>query len=255
MSGFKFEQIPQDQIRIPGENYAHTAVPYFKYENIMNEVQSQLQGRAVYELKEVVEVRFPANPYYKPVFGVDEMWRKIDNRVITWAERYKDQYQAFLAGASQEAEGTPLEELIPYGITPAQLSLCRALSIYSIEGLYHLEGPGVKRLGIHGNELKPMAKRYMENRSNGSTAQAEINTLKAQLAELLEKNGVEQQGLGEEVKLSTDLQPEEPALPDDYELMTDEQLKEAIAEKAGARPRGQPSRETLIRMARELEQV
>lgn len=239
----KFEQIPQEQIRIPGENYFHSITPYFRYENIMNEVQSQIQGRPVYEMKEVVELRFAANPNYKPVFGVDEMYRRVDNRVITYAERFADQYQAFLAGAPQEAEGTPLEELTPFGITPAQLSICRALSIYSIEALHHLEGPAIKKLGYHANALKPMARKYMEARSDGSASQAEINELRRQIAEL--------RG---EAPASNVVQEDEPVLPDGYEGMSEDQLKEAIAAlNEGKKPRGNPSRETLVSMLKGLE--
>jgi len=238
----QWSEIPREEMRIPGERYA-PSTPYFKYLNIFNEPQSRLQGKQVFELKAVVEIRFPANPQYKPIFGVDEQCT-IDEgtgRIITWAERYKDQYGAFLAGSEQQAEGTPLEELLPYGISQAQLSICRALNIYSIEQMAHLEGPGVKRLGIHGNDLKPMAQRYMDARRDGSTQQTELNELKRQLAELR----------GEAVDLSAAplshvLQEVEPELPVGYEDMSDSDLKDEIEKLAGARPRGNPSRTTLI---------
>jgi len=228
-------EIPREQMRIPGENYFHTATPYFRYENVLDVAKSESQGREVRQMMEVVEVRFAANPQYKPVFPADAMYRKVGNRVITWAERFKDQYQQFLSGAVQQTEGTPLEELKPYGITDAQLSLCRALNIYSIEGLHGLEGPAVKRLGLHGNELKPMAKRYMEARASGISQAAEIEALKKQLAEL-----------------STKVPESVPELPSGYENMSDEELKESIAVKAGSKPRGNPSRSTLESMASEL---
>lgn len=239
----QWEQIAREDMVIPGERVT-PGTPYFRYENIFNEPQSQIQGKAVYEMKEVVEIRFPANPQYKPVFGVDEMCMMDDNnRVITWAERYKPQYQAFLAGSEQEAEGTPLEELIPYGISQAQLSICRAMNIYSIEALFHLEGPGVKRLGVHGNDLKPMAKRYMEARRDGSQQQTEINELRRIVAELRE-----QKGLGEQVTVSTEMREEEPELPDGFESMSDAEIKDELEKLTTARPRGNPSRATLVSM-------
>lgn len=241
----QWNEMSRDEIRIPGERYA-PGTPYFKHLNIFNEPQSRLQGKAVHDLKEVVEIRFPANPQYKPIFGVDEQCAIDEDtgRVITWAERYKDQYIAFLAGGEQIAEGTPLEELLPYGISQAQLSICRALNIYSIEQLAHLEGAGMKRLGVHGNDLKPMAQRYMDARRDGSQAQSEINELKRQLAELTGK---------QDQPVSTTMQVEEPELPAGYEDMTDTQLKEEIERLAGAKPRGNPSRETLIRSLEELK--
>jgi hypothetical protein len=244
----QWTEIPREQMQIPGERYM-PGTPYFRYENIFNEPLSRNAGKPVHELKEVVEIRFPANPQYKPVFGVDEMQTMDDNgRVVTWAERYKAQYQAFLAGAAQEAEGTPLEELMPYGMSQAQLSLCRALSIYSVEALHHLEGAGAKRNATITNDLKPIAARYMAARKDGTQAQTEINELKRQVAAL-----TEQRGLGEEITVSTELQEKDPPLPEGYETMTDDDLKEAYAKLTGARPRGQPARATLINMLSELK--
>lgn len=242
----QWNEIPREEMRIPGERYA-PATPYFKYLNIFNEPQSKLQGKSVHELKPVVEIRFPANPQYKPIFGVDEQCTLDEDtgRVITWAERYKDQYNAFLAGAEQQAEGTPLEELLPYGISQAQLSICRALNIYSIEQIAHLEGPAVKRLGVHSNELKPMAQRYMDARREGSNRDSEINELKRQLAELRGETASDQ-------PLSNVMQEQEPVLPAGYENMSDAELKDEIERIAGSRPRGNPSRETLIKSLDEL---
>ena len=243
----QWTEIPRDQIVIPGETMAHGATPYFRYESIFNEPQSMIQGKPVHDLKEVVEIRFAANPQYRPIFGVDEMWRMVDNRIVTWAERYADQYRAFLDGATQESEGTPLEELIPYGISQAQLSLCRALSIYSVEALYHLEGAGLKRLGQHGNDLKPMAKRYIDAKADGSHAQSQINELQRQLAELRAQSDPVADPF-----LSTQLQEQEPSPPTGFEEMSDAQLKDEIEKIAGARPKGNPSRTTLETM---LEQA
>lgn len=246
----QWTEIPRESMQIPGERYM-PGTPYFRYESIFNEPQSVIQGKAVHELKEVVEIRFPANPQYKPVFGVDEQCTVDQNtgRVITWAERYKDQYNAFLAGAEQTAEGTPLEELLPFGISQAQLSICRALSIYSVEQLDQLEGAGVKRLGIHANELKPMATRFLDARRSGQSQQTEIDALKRQLAELQA-----QQGLGSEPVVSTAIPDTVPVLPDGYEDMSDTQLKDEIAKlNDGKRPQGNPSRPTLIGMLNTLK--
>lgn len=240
---FAFTEIPKDQIRIPGENYFHTITPYFQHMNLLNEQQSEIQGKAVYEIKEMVQMRFSGDRYYSPCFPVDSMYRKVGVNEITFAERWADQYRAFLNNEAQVAEGTPLDELISYGITPSQLSLCRALKIYSIEALYHLEGPNLKSLGIHANDLKPMAKRYMEARANGSKQDQEIARLKAEIEAMKAGNVLpadEHDGLGEVLK------------NDEYLNVSDAELKDMIAAKAGKRPLGNPSRETLVSMLRDL---
>lgn len=241
----QWTEIDRDKMQIPGERYA-PGTPYFRYESIFNEPQSVIQGKPVHELKEVVEIRFPANPQYKPVFGVDEQCALDEmGRVVTWAERYKTQYQAFLAGAEQMAEGTPLEELLPFGISQAQLSICRALSIYSIEQLDQLEGPARRKLGVHANELKPMARKYFESRRDGATQQNRINELERQIAEMRASSEAT-------APLSTEMQAQEPQLPEGYEDMSDTQIKDEIEKLTGARPRGNPSRETLERSLTEL---
>lgn len=236
---FGREELDRAGYTMPGETKNRTVTPYFRYESLLNEPQSKIQGKAVFDLAEVVELRFAANTNYKPVFLVSEMCEADENtgRIITWAERYKAQYQAFLAGSEQEAEGTPLEELLPYGISQAQLSLCRALNIYSVEALAHIEGPGVKKLGVHGNTIKPMAQKYLDDRRNGANAQSEVNELKRQLAEL------QAQVAPQTVVIpSVDDIPE---LPVGYEGMTDVELKDEIERLTQARPRGNPSRQTL----------
>jgi hypothetical protein len=224
---------------MPGETKNRTVTPYFRYDSLLNEPQSKIQGKPVHDLLEVVELRFAANSQYKPVFLVDEMCEADPDtgRIVTWAERYKPQYQAFLAGSEQEAEGTPLEELLPYGISQAQLSFCRALNIYSIEALAHIEGSGVKKLGIHGNTIKPMAQKYLDDRRNGANQQSEINELKRQLEEMRAAQA-----------LSTFIPPadEIPPLPTAHDDLSDIDLKDAIERLVGARPRGNPSRATLV---------
>lgn len=227
---------------LPEADLEHLITPYFKHITVENVPQSERQGQAVMETIEVVEIRFAGDKNYSPVVPVNAMYRRDGHRVITYAERWANQYAAFVQGAAQEASGTPLEKLSPFGITPAQLSLCRALKIYNIEALHGLEGANLKSLGMSGNDLKRMAAAYMEERAQGSATARELEALRAELEAL--KAGR---------PLPADEKAELDALPTGYEAMTDDELKEAIAAKKGRRPAGNPSRETLLIMARELE--
>lgn len=221
----------------------HLITPYFMHLTAENVPQSELKGEAVMETLEVVQLRFAGDKNYSPVRRVDEMAYRDGNKVITYAERFADQYAAFLNGAAQEASGTPLEKLAQYGISQAQLSICRALKIYSIEALHGLEGQNVKNLGMHSNDLKRMAKSFMEDRAAGGEMQIEMDRMRKELAEL---------------KAGMVLKNEQEASPEDlselasgFDNMDDEQLKEYIKDKSGQRPRGTPTRETLLSMARD----
>lgn len=227
-----------------------TVTPVFKIMEIENIPKSETAGHAVFETKEVVEVRFAGSKNYSPVFPVDAFWKREGNTTWTYAERWADQYRQFKEGNPQEAMGTPLEMLRPHGVTPEQLSLCRALRIYSIEALHHLEGAQLKTLGMNQNALKAAARSFMATKEGNANRLDEIEALKAEIAALK----AERSTLVPEV----DSTPEEieqvvHAADQVYASLSDDQIKQRIADLTGSRPKGNPSRATLISLVSELE--
>lgn len=217
------------------ENNEHLLTPYFRYQTIENVPQSELRGEPVMDTVEVVEIRIAGDKNFAPVKLVTEMWKRDGHIVRTYAERWPEQYAQFLQGAAQEASGTPLELLKPYGMSDAHLSLCRALKIYSIEALYAIQGNAVKNLGMQGNALKEMADHYMADRAKGTDTELELAALRAEIAAL------------KATVIPAIVEP----VPDG--AMSDDQMKDRIAELVGARPRGNPSTETLKRLLEEAE--
>jgi len=232
-------------LSVPIDTRDITVTPIFKHITVENVPASEREGQPVLETLEVVEVRFAGSKLYSPVFPANAFWKRDGHRTITYAERWAEQYREFLAGNDQKAAGTPLEMLKPHGISDAQLSLCRALRIYSIEALHHLEGPNLKSLQMNANPLKEMARRYMADRSSGVNSANRISELEAQLADLRSKIPAKEPTPGE-------VEAAIKAADDEFETMTDEQLKEAIALKIGRKPAGNPSRATLMSSLREL---
>lgn len=222
--------------------------PVFKYQEVENVPKSEAAGHAVFEVRELVEVRFAGNKHYSPVFGAHDFWKRDGNRTITYAERWADQYRTFKEGGPQEANGTPLEMLRGQGVTPELISLCRALKIYSIEALYHLEGPAVKSLGMNANRLKDAARAFMADRMGKGAALDEVEALRARIAELEARSTVppEQEAAPEEIEALVD------EVDAEFAALSDDQIKEAIAALAGSKPRGNPSRQTLETSLREL---
>jgi hypothetical protein len=222
-----------------------TITPLFRYESIEDINRSEREGRLVKKMIQVVEVRFAGTKNYCPVFPVDAVWKTENGQKITYAERWADQYRSFVAGANQEAQGTPLEMLSTYGMSDANLSLCRALRIYSIEALYHLEGDALKSLGMVSNSLKEMARAYMANRAKSNDGVAEMDALRAELAALKAQIPVKEPAPEEIEELLK-------ASNDEFDSMSEDMLKEKIAEITGSKPRGNPSRATLLSSIREL---
>lgn len=228
------------------ENYVsldHQITPYFMHLTVENVPQSELRGEPVMDTFEVVQLRIAGDKNFSPVHKVDEQSYKDGNRVITFAERFSSQYAQFLQGAAQEAAGTPLEKLSSYGISQAQLSLCRALKIYSIEALYNLEGSSVKNLGMHSNELKAMARAFMDDRAAGGETQIELAKLRQELAEM--KAGIIPENESSVAEIEALANPT-------IDTMDETQLKDYIERKTTVRPKGNPSIDTLRNMAKDI---
>lgn len=222
-----------------------SVTPFFRYESLEDINKSEHEGHLVKRMIQVVEVRFAGSKNYSPVFPVDAMWKRENGKVVTYAERWQQQYRDFLAGADQEAAGTPLEMLKAYGISDANLSLCRALRVYSIEALHHMEGDNLKTLGMAGNSLKEMARAYMSARSGDRADANELESLRAELAALKASMIPAQEPTPAQVEQAI------AASDAEFEGMDSQALKALIREKTGQTPMGNPSRETLIGMARD----
>lgn len=224
--------------------------PFFRHETVEDVMASQREKRAVMRTIEVCELRIAGEKNYVPVVPTDSIWQIQDGQSVTYAERFADQYRQFKLGGSQEASGTPLQQLSPYGITPAQISLCRAMKIHSIEAIHSLEGHGLKVLGVQGNELKRMAAAYMANVVRGGQVETEVDDLRRQVAELtaMLKGTQVEADIAEVVAVEA---ANEAIEASEFAAMSDEQIKAYIRERTGAAPRGNPSRETLLRMAAE----
>lgn len=214
--------------------------PFFKIIEVEDVPQSDVQGKLVMKQLEVVELHFAGQANYKPVFRTDAQAAKKGHNVITYAERFSDQYRAFKEGGAQVADGTPLHMLKDYGVTPEQISLCRSLRIYSIEALNSIQGSQARSLGMHQNKLKEAATRYLADNSKGARAFDEIEELKAEIARLK----------GESPITSFD-EPEAPEVVDDYP--SNAEIKEQIKALTGFAPKGNPSRESLIEQLKEAQ--
>lgn len=217
--------------------------PFFKVIAEKDERASREAGRPIFKNAEYVEVRIAGDRNYAPCFPAHSMWSRQDGVELTYADRWPDQYARFKANQEQVAEGTPLSEL-PF-LDEAKRAELRALKIYSAEALAGLEGKSLKSLGMMGNELKQKAKAYLES------ATGSANVIKmAQTIAALQEQIKALQAANMPTIVAVEDEDEQPA--SDFDTWDDELLKEHIAEKAGARPKGNPSHSTLVAMAGEL---
>lgn len=212
------------------QNNQSLVVPFFKNVPTPDPVASKREGRPIFKDQEVVEVRMAGERHFAPVFPAHAMWQRVNGEEITYAQRWPEEYARFKAGQEQVAAGTPLSEL-PF-LTEAKRMELRGLKVYTAEALASLDGKNLANLGAEGRKMKDQATAYLD-RANGFSSQAamaaEIADLRAQIA-----------AMGADA----------PVAPDQDER---EKLKAQIADITGARPRGNPSVETLRDMLAELK--
>lgn len=207
----------------------------FTAEAIHDEAASKLKGRPIYRDVEMVKIQFPADRQRSLIRPAHAEWKKIKGQKVTYADRFPEQYKRFKADEPQVVEGTPLKEA-PF-LTAAQRASLKALQVYTVEQLASLDGQPLKNIGAGGRGMQQAALAYLDN-ARGS----------ADVTRLADEN--------EKLRATLrDLQAQStaPVERSKFDDMSDSSLKDFIKEKSGAAPRGNPSRTTLVRMAREVD--
>lgn len=232
-------------------------VPVFKTNAIINEVKSHEAKRPIYDDQEIVEIRFGGDANKRSVFPAHAESTVYDdngNR-LTYAQRFPEQYRRFKENNAQVKEGTPVEEL-PF-LTQAKRSELKALNIHTAEALAALEGKELKTLGIGGRDLKDQAANYLQSASGS----AEIDKLRRENEALRAQIQASYQApSGEPEEPKSDETQDEPADDEqgdedgaNYDALTVDELKDKIEDLTGQRPRGNPSKKTLIATLKEAE--
>lgn len=221
-------------------------VPFFYITTVPNPAKTKEAGRPIFDEMEMVEVRLAGERNFAPHFPAHSMWIRDEGEEITYAMRWPDEYAQFKRGDGQVASGTPLDELT--FLTKARVSELKALKIYTVEALAALEGPNLKVLAGEGYQLKEQAQAYMDKahgHSRITSVAAENAELKAQLEMLREQFKEFQSGAVTTQQIVDTFSEPQPMA---FGELTDDQLKDMIANKYGRRPSGNPKRETLLNM-------
>lgn len=204
---------------------------------------SAKEGRPIYRDVEMVRIRFPADRARTLVRPAHAEWTKINGQIVTYAQRFPEEYKRFKAGQAPVVHGMPLKEA-PF-LTEAQRRMLLALDVYTVEQLAGLEGQPLRNLGPNGRDMVEKAKAFLAT-ARGS---ADMTRLASE-NEVLRRQVEALQQTVAELAASQPAPADKPGTP--FDAMTDDQLKAAIKEATGQTPRGNPSRETLIRMATEV---
>ena len=218
-------------------------VALFKNHAALNEGKSRIEGRPIFDDVEVVEIRSPGSKDVKVFPATSFSHWEIDPTTgeqtkVTYAERFRHQYQQFRAKSAQTKSGTPLE-YVPF-MTEGKRAEMRAQNIYTVEALAAIDGAELKNLGAGGRELKNAAMEYMaEAKSSAPNLQ-----LQNELEQLRARNAILEEDLAGKKAREANAESE-------FEVMQLDELCVLITTNTGQAPHGSLNRKTLVRMANE----
>jgi hypothetical protein len=231
-----------------------SVVAIFKDFAVKDENASAAAGRPIFNDIEIVELRYPGSKNWAAYpatsfshWGVDPQTG--EQTKITYAERFRRQYQQYKAHSIQTKAGTPTT-YAPF-LTEARRAELRAQNIYTIEALAGIDGQELKNLGPGGREMKNAAIEYIEETQKGAVntqMQAELEALRAKY-QLMEEDMATLKVKAIEPIDNKQAVSFEPA--DEFDGMDIKQLREYITSNTGQAPIGALNTKTLRRMARE----
>jgi hypothetical protein len=219
----------------------------FKNFSVANPARSAAEGRPIEDDMEVCEIRIPGSRDIKVAPATAVSHKFVDpitgyERKITYAERFSYQYRQFKSNEAQTRTGTPLD-YAPF-LTEARRAELRALNIYTLEALAHVDGQELKNLGLGGRDMKNKAEEFMATAAAtvgpSMKMEAEMEALQAKNQTLADDN--------ERLKATRSTLVLSEKL---FEHMTIEQLRAYIVSHTGHLPQGKLPIATLQRMAAE----
>ena len=215
-------------------------VPLFRNHAVLNPARTAAEGRPIYDDVEVVDLRVPGSRNFgtHPATAVSGWYEDPDLGPvkITYAERFRKQYQQFKAHNAQTKTGTPLEH-VPF-LTEGRRAELRAQNIYTVEQLAAVDGQELRNLGPGGRDDKNRAHEFIDEAKKtvpDLQVQAELEVLRAR-NELLEADNelLKQRNIVAEGQ---------------FEDMSEEQLRKYIETNTGHMPQGSLPKKSLIMMA------
>lgn len=226
----------------------------FFLEGILNEAETEKQGRPIYNDVEMCEITSPGDRLTRLHIPALEksLYIRDENgaRHISRAEMFHEEYAAFKRGEARASVGTPLEAW-PI-LTKSRVLELKGLGFLSVDDVAAASDSVLQRMGMGSRELREQARAYIDAAKGGAETQAmaaRIAQLEAMIERLAGRVDVAHAPVAAPVEPAPE--PQEKAIED----CTDDELKAFIKERSGEGVRGNPKRETLVAKATELAQA
>jgi hypothetical protein len=236
------------------ELYAHLDISFFmgtKFNRRKTEEARKGDPMAaeVFDDVEMIRIRFPGGrdsmdaPAHSPCTQAKEGSQM--GGFITYAEKYHRHYDHWKEhGGAQLVMGTPIEKA-PF-LTKGEIESLKSLKILSIEQLAAADNKAAKRIGPHAHDRIEKAQDFVASQTDKTDLLSEMDELKRQIAALKGEKAT----AGDDDNVTVRSEPTGAA--DKFDGMDKAQLREWIKSNSGVAVKGQPSEDTLRRMARDL---
>ena len=167
---------------------------------VENKRETRAQKRPIYEDREYIRIKFPADPKRELVAPVHEMHFSSSHKMqMTYAQRFEERYMAWKKMHDNSfVQGTPLHEMP--SLTSAKRAELQAMDIRTVEQLASLPTAGERRLGMGAKALIRDAQQYLER----ATEHADIAALRRRIEELESQKTAPETVVAEKVVVQTD---------------------------------------------------
>lgn len=217
----------------------------FFLDTVKHEAKSLEAGRPIFDEREFVRIKFPGDKHRELVAPANQssVRNPQNNEWLTYIDRFPEHYAAFKRNQQYFGEGTPIDEA-PF-LSNAEKAELKAFNVHTLEALAGMPDTNLNKFGMGARKMQDQAKAYIAKATDSAleTRLAADNAgLRDQLAVL---SAQVQELMGAK-------QPAVPTGPSPFAAMDADTIKAYIKDRTGQAPRGNPSLETLVRMADEL---
>lgn len=199
-----------------------------------NPRKTKAEGRPIYDEVEMVSIMAPGNTKTEFTARADRMHYDANAQVQrTYAERFREHYEAFKAGLDEHLQGTPLTE-VPF-LTLGQKAEMRAKKIKTVEQLAEMADRDIRKMGIGFRAHVDAARAYLDKANGTAQLAGEMADLRRQIEELTAAKS----------------EPVQALEGDQFDQMADEDLRNMLSD-AGVDVDGRWGRKKLLDKIRSL---
>jgi hypothetical protein len=202
----------------------------------------------IYDDVEMISIMFPGakDSLHAPAHSQCSQVRDSEGMggFVTYAEKYHRHYEHWKEHSGEQlVVGTRIDTMD--FLSKGEIESLKSLKILTVEQLASADDKVAQRIGPHAHDRIEKAQAFVASQTDKTAILSEMEELKRQIAAL--KGEKSTAGSEDDVSVRS-----EPVSSDQFDGMDKEALRAWIKSNGGVSVKGQPSEDTLRKMARDL---